>query len=72
VYNLQVESVLHVPVIRKSQANIPTESEESSVTKRSHIVEDASQQVENVTDLEAIFDMCRLSLESISILVSSD
>ncbi|BCS23689.1 uncharacterized protein APUU_40133S [Aspergillus puulaauensis] len=50
----------------------PKKSEESSVTKRSHIVDDASQQVENVMDLEGIFDMCRLSLESISILVSSD
>lgn len=53
-------------------ANIATESEESSVTKRSHIVDDASQQVENVMDLEGIFDMCQLNLESVSILMSSD
>lgn len=64
--------MLHVPVIRKARANIAAGSEESSVTKKSHIVDDASQQVENVMDLEGTFDMCRLSLESISFLVSSD
>jgi hypothetical protein len=49
VCNLQVKYVLHVPIIRK--ANIAAELEESSVMKRSHIVDDASQRVENVMDL---------------------
>jgi hypothetical protein len=49
VCNLQVKYVLHVPVVRK--ANIAAELEESSVMKRSHTVDDASQLVENVMDL---------------------